>query len=75
MLNKQIMKKLENMLEHLSPSQRERLNHLVQNEDSLKQAVKSIDPQKAKQAVENLGIRGTESVDVDKILRDVQKQD
>lgn len=55
MFDKQVMKKLEAMLNQMSPAQKEKLSQIMKDEESLKNAISSIDPQKAQKVMETLG--------------------
>ncbi|MBE7036293.1 MAG: hypothetical protein E7403_03255 [Ruminococcaceae bacterium] len=62
MFNKQLKSQLEKMLQQMSPKQKEKLNSILQNEESLKKAIESIDANKAKDVAKSLNL-GTDNID------------
>lgn len=54
MFDNQIMNKLEHMLNQMNPSQKEKLTQILKDEQSLKNAIASIDPKKAQQVMQSL---------------------
>jgi len=54
MFDKQVMKKLEAMLNQMSPTQKEKLSQIMKDEESIKNAISSIDPKKAQKVMEAL---------------------
>lgn len=62
MFDKQLKLQLEKMLQQMSPKQKEKLSRILQSEESIKQAVASIDNNKAKDAVKTLNL-GNDNID------------
>lgn len=70
MVDKKLRSQLEKMVQQMSPKQIEKLNSILQNEESLKNAIASIDPKKAKDVVKNLNIP---TEDVGKIVTEIKE--
>ncbi len=73
MFNKQTFGQLEKLLGKMSPAQKEKLIGIMKDEESLKKAISSIDPQKAKQAVKDLHINGVKNEDLEKMAEEITK--
>lgn len=67
MFDKQMFKQLEKMLGQMSPTQKEKLAGIMKDEESIKNALKNIDPIKAKQVAQNLNIDGVTKQDLGKM--------
>ncbi len=67
MFDKQMFKQLEKMLGQMSPVQKEKLAGIMKDEESIKNALKNIDPIKAKQVAQNLNIDGVTKQDLGKM--------
>ncbi|MBQ4517732.1 MAG: hypothetical protein II997_03995 [Clostridia bacterium] len=70
MFDKQLKLQLEKMIQQMSPKQREKLNSILENEESLKKAIASIDSKKAKSAMETLNM---DSENVNKIIDEIKE--
>ncbi len=70
MFDKQLKKQLEGMLNQMSASQKDKLSAILENEETLKNAISHIDPQKAQKTAENLNINGDMSQILDEIKKD-----
>ena len=68
MFDKQLKKQLENMLNQMSTSQKDKLSAILKNEETLKNAISNIDPKKAKETADNLNLNG----DVEGLLDTLQ---
>lgn len=55
MFDSKLVKQLETMLNQMTPQQKEKLSKIMQDENSLKNAISGIDPKKAQQVMESLG--------------------
>lgn len=71
MFDKQMFKQLEKMLGQMTPTQKEKLNSILKDEESIKNALKNIDPKKAKQVAENLNIQGVSKQDLGKMAEEL----
>ncbi len=71
MFDKQMFKQLEKMLGQMSPAQKEKLAGIMKDEESIKNALKNIDPIKAKQAAERLKIDGVNHQDLGKMAEEL----
>ncbi|MBR7163985.1 MAG: hypothetical protein IKD21_03355 [Clostridia bacterium] len=67
MFDKKMFKQLEKMLGQMSPTQKEKLAGIMKDEESIKNALKNIDPIKAKQVAQNLNIDGVTKQDLGKM--------
>lgn len=74
MFDKQMFKQLEKMLGQMTPTQKEKLNSILKDEESIKNALKNIDPKKAKQVAENLNIEGISKKDLGKMAEELTKR-
>ncbi len=70
MFDKQLKLQLEKMIQQMSPKQKEKLNSILENEESLKKAIASIDSKKAKSAMETLNM---DSENVNKIIDEIKE--
>lgn len=73
MLDRQLAKKLENMLNHMTDAQKNKLAGILQDEASLKRALSGIDIEKARRVAQNLQIDGAETMDVAKLIDEAKK--
>ncbi len=70
MFDKQMFKQLEKMLGQMTPKQKEKLANIMKDEQSLKQALSNIDPEKAKQVTEELNMPNVSVNDLEKMAKD-----
>ncbi|MBE7048641.1 MAG: hypothetical protein E7393_04650 [Ruminococcaceae bacterium] len=73
MLNKQIMSKLEGLFKQMNPEQKEKLNTILQDEDSLKKAIDGITPQKARQVAQKLKLDENMTIDAGDLVKELQQ--
>lgn len=73
MVEQQVMKQLENMLNRMSASQKDKLNHIVGNENALKEALSKLDSQQAQQTVKKLHVDDKTARDMDQIIQELKK--
>jgi len=73
MFDKQMFKQLEKMLGQMSPAQKEKLAGIMKDEESIKNALKNIDPVKAKQAAQHFNIDGVNNQDLGKMAEELAK--
>ena len=71
MFDKQMFKQLEKMLGQMTPSQKEKLTGILKDEETIKNALKNIDPIKAKKAAESLNIDGMSKEKLGKIAEEL----
>ncbi len=71
MFDKQMFKQLEKMLGQLSPEKKEKLAGILKDEETIKNALKNIDPIKAKQVAETLNIEGVSKQKLRKIAEEL----
>jgi len=55
MFDSKLIKQLESMLNQMTPQQKEKLSQIMKDEQSLKNAISGIDPNKAQKVMESLG--------------------
>ncbi|MGN1059794.1 MAG: hypothetical protein ACI4QW_05115 [Clostridia bacterium] len=73
MFDKQIMHKLESMLNQMNPEQKNKLADIMKDEESLKKAISGIDPQKARQAAKNMHLEDETDMDVGRLVETLKK--
>ncbi len=72
MFDKKIMKQLENMINQMKPSQKEKLNNMLSNEESLKKALDGVNTQKAQELAKTLNLN-LGAKDVNQLVEDIKK--
>ncbi len=72
MFDKKIMNQLENMISQMKPSQREKLNNMLNNEESLKKALEGVNTQKAQDLAKSLNLN-LGAKDVNQLVEDMKK--
>lgn len=73
MFDKQIMHKLESMLNQMNPEQKNKLADIMKDEESLKKAISGIDPQKARQAAKSMHLEDETDMDVGRLVETLKK--
>ncbi len=68
MVDKQLAKTLELMLNQMTEKQKNKLAGLLKDEAGLKRALSGIDMKKARQIAGDLHIDGAESMDIEKLI-------
>ena len=73
MFDKQMFKQLEKMLGQLSTEKKEKLAGILKDEESIKNALKNIDPIVARKAVENVHVDGISKEKLEKMAEELAK--
>lgn len=73
MFDKQLTRKLEQMLNQMTDSQKNKLADILQNEESLKRALSGLDMDKARQVAQSLHIEGAEKMDVNALIEEAKR--
>ncbi len=73
MADKQIMNLLNKMLGQMNPEQKKKLNSMLQDEDSIRNALSSVDTQKAKKIAKDLNLDTQISGDVGDFVDTLKK--
>ncbi len=73
MFDNQMFKQLEKLMGKMTPAQKEKLTGILKDEESLKQAISKVDPEKAQKAVESLNLNGYTGDDLGKMAEELTK--
>jgi len=71
MFDKQMLKQLEKMFGKMNPAQKEKLAGIMKDEESIKQALSKIDPQKAKKVAQSLNLDGFNQEELGKMAEKI----
>ena len=72
MADKQIMNLLNKMLEQMNPQQKQKLNSILQDEDSIRKALSSVDPNQAKKVAKDLNLESQISGDAGEFVEQLK---
>ena len=73
LFDNQMFKQLEKLMGKMTPAQKEKLTGILKDEESLKQAISKVDPEKAQKAVESLNLNGYTGDDLGKMAEELTK--
>ena len=71
LFDKQMLKQLEKMFGKMNPAQKEKLAGIMKDEESIKQALSKIDPQKAKKVAQSLNLDGFNQEELGKMAEKI----
>ncbi len=73
MFEKVAQKKLSSILNSLSTSQKDQLTNILKDEESLKKAISSLNPEKLQKTAQDLNLNESDAIDLNKMIKEAKE--